>query len=510
MSSATRRACFCRAAEMPLGGCRALDRLALQTTILGKFLRPSGLVFRTGLILLASLVFLLILSQFVLAQEATTNARCNVYQDYATAYRAAEQLHGLLLVFFAQPDERDWFAKTARQLAENPTCSGNVHPVVVTIGDNVALGKRTVILSDQPAFASLGGQPGLALVSFLGKKDDPEYGRVTATFALAPTDWPKQERIVTSCIHTTITFYRSEELSEDKNEGVAAAVHQQSGSSQDSQVSPATFLSPNGQPPIWLSDYESAIKNAKEGKKMLLVYVAPEDRDTAVRDFERRVLMDPQVMTALFEYVCVRIPESFTLLEDAKSVRILDHSSLVEMEHQPGFFIVDYASDGADYYGQVVSVFPFLDGRTYSTAQMLAILSLPPGTLTQRTMIYAVRTHPERPRSILGRPDPFLLQEAENHSAYQARIRRQGHHFWETRFHRIISFLRRENTASEVCAEGWPGQGLLRAALDCVRSWRHSSGHWRAVSSYQDAYGYDIKKGSNGIWYATGVFASRQ
>ena len=35
---------------------------------------------------------------------------------------------------------------------------------------------------------------------------------------------------------------------------------------------------------------------------------------------------------------------------------------------------------------------------------MAVILDLPPGTLTQRTLIYAVRTHPERPASADGQP----------------------------------------------------------------------------------------------------------
>jgi hypothetical protein len=39
-----------------------------------------------------------------------------------------------------------------------------------------------------------------------------------------------------------------------------------------------------------------------------------------------------------------------------------------------------------------------------------------------------------------------------------------------------------------------------------VASWRQSSGHWRAVSGHHAAYGYDIRRGGNGIWYATGIF----
>jgi hypothetical protein len=60
--------------------------------------------------------------------------------------------------------------------------------------------------------------------------------------------------------------------------------------------------------------------------------------------------------------------------------------------------------------------------------------------------------------------------------------------------------------ASEVCAESWENQDLLDSCVDCVASWRQSSGHWNAVRSPQAAYGYDIRRGSNGIWYATGIF----
>ena len=51
--------------------------------------------------------------------------------------------------------------------------------------------------------------------------------------------------------------------------------------------------------------------------------------------------------------------------------------------------------------------------------------------------------------------------------------------------------------------------GLMAAALDVVHSWRQSSGHWSAVRSRHAYYGYDMKQGRNGIWYATGIFSTR-
>ena len=50
-------------------------------------------------------------------------------------------------------------------------------------------------------------------------------------------------------------------------------------------------------------------------------------------------------------------------------------------------------------------------------------------------------------------------------------------------------------------------QGMIDSCIDCVDSWRHSSGHWRGVSRRHRAFGYDIRRGRNGIWYGTGIFA---
>ncbi len=56
-------------------------------------------------------------------------------------------------------------------------------------------------------------------------------------------------------------------------------------------------------------------------------------------------------------------------------------------------------------------------------------------------------------------------------------------------------------------AESWPNEDLVEACVDCVHSWRQSPGHWSAVQDRHRMFGYDIKRGVNGIWYATGIFA---
>jgi hypothetical protein len=136
---------------------------------------------------------------------------------------------------------------------------------------------------------------------------------------------------------------------------------------------------------------------------------------------------------------------------------------------------------------------------------MAVILNLPPGTLTQRTIIFAVRIHPDKPASTDGEVLPVLLEEAQEHSQYQANIRQQGHQFWDSRFRRILARLPGGISPREVCAESWPGENLVEAAVECVRCWRTSSGHWSAVRAQQRFCGYDMKRGANGVWYATGI-----
>ncbi len=122
-------------------------------------------------------------------------------------------------------------------------------------------------------------------------------------------------------------------------------------------------------------------------------------------------------------------------------------------------------------------------------------------------MIYAVRTHPEGPASTQGTMHNVLAEEARLQSEHQAKILVQGHHNWENRFQRIGA--RTGVAAQEVVAESWPNESLVDACVDCVASWRQSPGHWNAVRTRHPIFGFDIQRGRNGIWYATGIFGRR-
>jgi hypothetical protein len=225
-------------------------------------------------------------------------------------------------------------------------------------------------------------------------------------------------------------------------------------------------------------------------------------------------LNEPGIREKLDGYVFAKLPLDAEIVSKGNKVKVLSHGAFSELHNAAGIAVIDMKHTDEDYYGYVVSVLPFTPGKYYRfrPSHLETLVDLPKGTLTQRSMILAVRIHPEHPASTTGEEDPVLLTEARDHSKYQAQVHALGHQDWESRFHRIISKLLGRGTPgapTEVVAESWPNQDLMDSCVDCVASWRQSDGHWSAVKAQQAGYGYDIRQSDNGIWYATGIFQQR-
>jgi len=255
----------------------------------------------------------------------------------------------------------------------------------------------------------------------------------------------------------------------------------------------------------WHTDYGVAYHTARGQGRMMLIHFCDRHEDSTCKGLKKETLEHPSVCRRLQNYVCVELPLDAGFTIGDQQTTLLKHSSFREMLGRPGIAVVDFLDRNSATYGDVVSTFPITRKLSYTPERIAVILDLPPGTITQRTLIYAVRIHPDRPQSTAGQLSGMLAAEADSHSGHQARIRLQGHHQWETRFHQINAKLPPRTMAVEVCAESWPGENLVEAAIECVRCWRLSSGHWSAVRASHAYYGYDMKRGSNRIWYATGI-----
>jgi hypothetical protein len=259
----------------------------------------------------------------------------------------------------------------------------------------------------------------------------------------------------------------------------------------------------------WHTDYSAAYAEAKRGRKMLLVNFAPAGDNATQRDLESAIEKDRSLQKRLQSLVLVRVPCDYKSKSKKYDGRLVDHSSFNFLSGRSGVAIIDLKHCDEPYYGKVVTALPLNRGKYYRwrNDQLKVALGLPPGTITQRTMIWAVRIHPENPASTTGRSNEVLESAATRHSEYQASTQVQGHQNFMARYHEVRAETD-ANDASEVVAESWPDQNMIDSCIDCVDSWRHSPGHWRAVRGRHRLFGYDIRRGRNGIWYGTGIFAN--
>jgi hypothetical protein len=259
----------------------------------------------------------------------------------------------------------------------------------------------------------------------------------------------------------------------------------------------------------WHTDYNAARREAKRNKQMLLINFASSDDETAQREFQNFIETNIRVQSQLRLFVLARLPVDYAVDHGNTPSRLMDEPMFKYLLGQQGISVIDLKHQGKPYFGEVVSSFPFASTKYYSwkNEYLAEILDLPPGTITQRTMVWAVRTHPERPASTTGHHDLQLARAAAQHSQYQANLGVQGHHRWQSRSQLIRETVGATST-KEVVAESWPDQNMLDSCIDCVDSWRHSSGHWKVVRSHHRRFGYDIRQGRNRIWYGTGIFSN--
>ena len=256
----------------------------------------------------------------------------------------------------------------------------------------------------------------------------------------------------------------------------------------------------------WHVDYYAAYREAVAQERFLLINVTPKGASSAQQNAEQWIAGNAQLQQQLANLVLLRVPADAAIDVEGQPRRLLNFSAFAELAGGPGWVLIDLRNKDQAYYGHAVSVLPYASGKYYHWRPdyLSVILSIPPGTLTQRTMIWAVRIHPEGPQSTFGVHHPALASGAMQQASYQASVGQQGHQHFESRFHSLSAAA--GSSVSEVCAESWPGQGMIDSCIDCVDSWRHSSGHWRGVSRRHRAFGYDIRRGRNGIWYGTGIF----
>jgi len=259
----------------------------------------------------------------------------------------------------------------------------------------------------------------------------------------------------------------------------------------------------------WHTDYSTAFREARSEGKMLFLFFRDEANPRLADIYEKDVLASPELSEPLSKVVRVAVPLTAVRpfrIPELPDEPLLAHDSFKYMYGQQGLAMVDLAGRDSEHYGQVVSAHPFSAGRHYTVRSTRIVLGLPAGSITQRTLIYAVRLHPAAPLSTTdGKCHGYLCQKARQSSQLMAMYGSVGHHDWGTRSGEIA--FQTGRTAQEVAAMSG-NRSLIGAAVEVVDQWYGSPSHWGIMSAPAAIFGYDLVRDSAGNWWGTGLFAN--
>ncbi|MGE3313764.1 MAG: CAP domain-containing protein [Planctomycetaceae bacterium] len=223
------------------------------------------------------------------------------------------------------------------------------------------------------------------------------------------------------------------------------------------------------------TDYFAAYRDARDSKKMLLIDIAS--------GFDFNQVSEK----TLSSHVLCRVPADYSIESEGTSKKLLDFPAFKALNGEPGLIVVDFRNKGTMF--RTVSVLP---RRHLSKHSVETLLTLPAGTLTQRTLVWAFRVRPEQPRGVFGQADATLMSHASNHSQTQASY---------NSMHHAGSFP----GSFEIVAQSWSQSSIVDAAKDLVALWASSPAHWGAACTGWSGFGCDMKSNGSG-WYGTGVF----
>jgi hypothetical protein len=270
---------------------------------------------------------------------------------------------------------------------------------------------------------------------------------------------------------------------------------------------PAPATRTIGQLP-WHLDYSAAYRQANAEHRQLLLFFRNDKDLLTAGQLEQNVLARPELREPLSKFVRAVLFTSSTapLDKDAKPVtktaRLLDCPCFAHMQQQGGLAIVDLQDKNDHLFGKCVSAHPFTSNTLGSVGTAKIMLELPRGTITQRTLTFVLRTHPEQPASVWGQGNPYCYEQCRHASQLMVNYGSVGHHDWGTRSSQVGSHL--GSSPMEVASMG-SGNNLFEVAHSAVSLWRGSGTHWGMMITPSRYFGYDMVQSPNGTWFANGI-----
>ncbi|MBI1311588.1 hypothetical protein GC176_09800 [bacterium] len=177
----------------------------------------------------------------------------------------------------------------------------------------------------------------------------------------------------------------------------------------------------------WSTDYVAAYQQAIAERRFLIMLF----RNPAGTPGDGVSLADLPTtadLGRLSETVRVVVPTTMPVpgLSSGTASRLLDHRSFRHLQGEAGVAIVDLTRTDSPNFGRVVSAFPGATDRTSIVAALKPAQSLPAGTISQRSLLLALRTSSENSAFADQTFDPQLNDLANRNSRYMAHLDQTG------------------------------------------------------------------------------------
>ena len=261
----------------------------------------------------------------------------------------------------------------------------------------------------------------------------------------------------------------------------------------------------------WHEDYVSAYAEASQQKSFLLMlFRNPAERDQL--EAADSPLGDPQLRPILEQFSRVELPVNAAIpatqgdasQDDTIPSLLLQHRSFRHLHSRAGLAIVDLTDPESSNHARVVSVLPLPEEGRFDVNNLELLLTLPHGSISQRTLLFAVRrTVPDSSLS-MREFAPTLTQFARRNCRYMAHREQSVPFEQDVRREAVASEFGPQAELRELVFATDTATTIHDAALQAVNEWMAAADSLETLTAPADAMGMELfQSPETGRWYAT-------
>lgn len=262
----------------------------------------------------------------------------------------------------------------------------------------------------------------------------------------------------------------------------------------------------------WHEDYLSAYQEAITKKSRLLMLFRDRAEPDSVTTSTSGVGA-PELQPLLEGFVRVVMPVNFVAPggKAGESPKLLlEHRSFRHLGVRPGIAVVDLTDSTSPTFGRVVSAVHQPENGKYTPEILAEMLKLPAGSVSQRTLLLAVRTSVRNGGVSTLESSPLLNKLAGRNSRLMAYYGKSGSFEQENRQQAVAAVYGEDVELQELVYAADSATSIQEASIQAVQSWLQVPENLDVLSGQIEALGVEmVQSPDSDSWYATILIVRR-